>query len=257
MTLEWDARTYHTLAEPHEQWGKGVLERLPLRGDETVLDAGCGTAKVTHMLAERVPKGRVYGVDQSPAMLEQAKTNLAAFGDRIRLIQGDLVTVQIPEQVDAILSTATFHWIKDHDALFRNLASILKPGGRLASDCGGYGQIEYVLDLANTVIGREPYASVSGPVDKGSNFQDAESTKERLLNAGFSVADVWLTPYDATFPSPQAFGAYIRTIVCRHHFAAVPEHLRDQYEVDIIAEAAKRGGRYEVDYIRLNIAAVR
>ncbi len=114
------------------RWGTDVLDRLELRGDETVLDAGCGTGRVTERLAERLPAGRVVALDGSPAMVEAARGRLARFGDRISYVTADLgAPLPIADaSVDAILSTATFHWIADHDALFRHLARVLRPGGR-------------------------------------------------------------------------------------------------------------------------------
>ena len=70
--VEWDARTYHQVAAPQEEWGREVLARLDLRGDETVLDAGCGSGRVTRLIAERLPDGHVIGVDGSSAMIEHA-----------------------------------------------------------------------------------------------------------------------------------------------------------------------------------------
>ena len=59
MPRDWDARTYDRVADPMTRWGAAVLDRLALDGDERVLDAGCGTGRVTEALAERLPRGRV------------------------------------------------------------------------------------------------------------------------------------------------------------------------------------------------------
>ena len=116
----WDAATYDRVADPQEEWAREVIDRLDLRGDETVLDAGCGTGRVTEQLAERLPDGRVVALDGSPAMVEAARGRLARFGDRVTYVVADLgAPLPIADSsVDAILSTATFHWIADHDALF-------------------------------------------------------------------------------------------------------------------------------------------
>src|SRR5688500_7141013 len=139
---DWDARTYDRVADPMTRWGAAVLDRLPLRGDERVLDAGCGSGRVTELLVERLPRGTVVALDGSPAMVEAARSRLARFGNRVEFVVADLgQPLPVAEPVDAILSTATFHWVLDHDALFRNLAAVLQPGGRLVAQCGGSGNV--------------------------------------------------------------------------------------------------------------------
>jgi len=129
-----------------------VLDRLQLQGDERVLDAGCGSGRVTELLANRLPGGRVVALDGSPSMIDAARERLAPFGDRIEYVVADLgQALPIDGTVDAILSTATFHWVPDHDALFRNLAAVLRPGGWLVAQCGGYGNIESVKRALATI----------------------------------------------------------------------------------------------------------
>ena len=146
---DWDAATYERNAAPLTAMGEDVLDRLVLAGDETVLDAGCGTGNVTRLLLERLPAGRVIAVDAAPSMVEQARALLPA-GTDVR--RADLLELDLGEQVDAVLSTATFHWVTDHDLLFRNLHDVLKPGGRLVAQCGGAGNVAAVkaagLDVA-------------------------------------------------------------------------------------------------------------
>ncbi len=141
MSRDWDAATYHRISEPQVTWGRRVLDRLPLRGDETVLDAGCGTGRLTAELLERLPRGRVLALDNSPAMLAAAREYLAPrFGDRVSFVLADLQELAdrpLPEPVDAIFSTAAFHWVLDHPRLFRGLYRALRPGGRLVAQCGG------------------------------------------------------------------------------------------------------------------------
>src|SRR5689334_20124179 len=135
---EWDAETYDAVSDPQFEWGMEVLERLELRGDEVAVDAGCGSGRVTAELAERLPHGRVIAVDGSEAMVAKARERL---GNRADYLVSDLVELELPEPVDLIFSTATFHWIGDHDRLFRQLRAALRPGGRLRAQCGGFGNV--------------------------------------------------------------------------------------------------------------------
>src|SRR5215213_8628831 len=135
---EWDAETYDAVSDPQFEWGMEVLERLELRGDETVVDAGAGSGRVTEELIKRLPSGCMIAVDGSEAMVEKAKERL---GDRADYLVSDLVELELREPVDLVFSTATLHWIQDHDALFRQLRKVLKPGGRLVAQCGGQGNV--------------------------------------------------------------------------------------------------------------------
>ncbi len=164
MTADWDARTYDRVADPQTRWGATVLDRLPLRGDERVLDAGCGSGRVTELLLERLPDGQVVALDGSAAMIDEARRRLATAeaAGRVTFVTADLLDpLPIDPPVDAILSTATFHWITDHDALFRNLAAVIRPGGRFVAQCGGAGNVATVLAAAEVGAGLR---ALRGPV---------------------------------------------------------------------------------------------
>ena len=134
MPRDWDAATYQRLSAPLEAMGGDVLWRLRLDGDETVLDAGCGTGRVTAVLAERLPRGRVIAVDGSPAMVAEARKRLP---DTVEVLEQDLLELAVDEPVDAIVSTATFHWIGDHDRLFARLQkALIAHGCRFAAVVG-------------------------------------------------------------------------------------------------------------------------
>ena len=154
----WDAGAYDRLSDPQYAWGQRVIGRLELRGDETVLDAGCGSGRLTALLLERLPHGRVIAVDRSPAMLAAARSNLAAAGRRVTYLCADLQTIVLGRPVDAIFSTATFHWILDHPRLFRALAGVLIPGGRLEAQCGGGPNLARLRARVQGLTKQEPFA---------------------------------------------------------------------------------------------------
>ena len=245
---DWDAATYDRVADPMTRWGSAVLERLPLNGDETVLDAGCGSGRVTEQLAERLAHGRVIALDASPSMVAEAGRRLARFGARIELLVADLGRpFALPDDrlADAILSTATLHWVPDHDALFRNLAAVVRPGGRLVAQCGGVGNIGSI---------RAILATTGDGWLGGAHFETPEATAGRLRSAGFVDVETWLQPEPTTFEPGEPLETYLRTVILGAHvgrLATAGE--RDAF----VHEVALRMAEPVIDYIRLNILATR
>ncbi|MGH2464295.1 MAG: class I SAM-dependent methyltransferase [Candidatus Limnocylindrales bacterium] len=242
---DWDAATYDRVADPMTRWGATVLDRLPLSGHETVLDAGCGSGRVTERLAAALPNGRVIALDGSSAMLDEARSRLAPFGPRIEYLLADLRRpLPIAEPVDAILSTATFHWLPDHSALFRHLAAVLRPGGRLVAQCGGAGNIASVIAILATVGD-----GWTGPW----TFATPAETARRLAAAGFIEIDTWLQPEPTPLEPGAATAEFLRTVILGDHLARLREAEREPF----VQAVAARLAHPEIDYIRLNINARR
>lgn len=246
----WDGASYDRISGPMEALGREVLERLALEGDETVLDAGCGSGRVTEALLERLPRGRVIAVDVSESMIEAARERLGEEIAPADLRQADLLELELEEPADAILSTATFHWIADHDALFRRLHAALRTGGRLVAQCGGEGNIDILRGHAKAVLAREPYAEHFQDWQAPWNYAGAAETERRLRAAGFSAAECWLASAPQEPEHPREF---LTTIVLGPHVQRLPEHLRERYIDDVLAELEHP---VIVDYVRLNIDAV-
>jgi len=225
------------------RWGRTVVGWLDLQGDERVLDAGCGTGRVTAILLERLPDGHVIGVDGSPSMIDQAHVRLGS-DPRVELMVADLTSpLPIVEPVDAILSTATFHWILDHDPLFANLAAVLRPGGQLAAQCGGSGNIASIeaalRALGEDFAGRKHYAT-------------PEATEVRLVAAGFTEVETWLHD-EPTELAPEDVEPYLATICLGDHVESMPDDERARF----VHEVAIRLPGPLIDYVRLNIRARR
>ncbi len=173
----WDGAAYDRLSTPMLAMGLEVLDRLALAGDETVIDAGCGSGRVTEALATRLPRGRAIGVDASPSMIEAARVRL---GDDAALHVADLLELDLGLAADAILSTATFHWIADHDRLFARLRAHLREGGALEAQCGGRGNIASVHAAAEAVIATERYAAHFATWVRPWTFAAPAETEGRL-----------------------------------------------------------------------------
>jgi trans-aconitate 2-methyltransferase len=246
-TRDWDAESYQRVSVPHEEWAASILDRLDLRGEEVVLDAGCGSGRVTSMLIERLPEGRVIAVDGSSSMVEKVREVLRP---RDEAILADLVGIELEEKVDVVFSSAVFHWVLDHDALFRSLLGALRPGGRLGAQNGGAGNIAQLKRSAEEVCSRRPYAEHFQGFEKPWNYAAPEETEERLSRAGFAEARCWLHPWDVVPPEPAEF---LRTVCLGPYIDRLPEPLQDPYVADVLALEADP---LVLGYVRLNIEAV-
>jgi trans-aconitate 2-methyltransferase len=246
---DWDAATYDRLSDVQAEWAREVLDRLPLEGGETVLDAGCGSGRVTAMLLERLPRGRVVAVDAAPSMVEHARASLPL--DRATVFQSDLLELALEEPVDAVFSNAVFHWVSNHDRLFRRLYEALSPGGPLIAQYGGEGNVAHFHQAADEVAAGEPYAQHLAGWRGPWTFTSAEAARASLEQAGFERIDTWLEPRPMLPPEPRE---YIRVVCLGHHLARLPDELRAPF---VEAVADRIGDPLEIDYVRLNISARR
>jgi trans-aconitate 2-methyltransferase len=223
-----------------------VLARLELRGDEVAVDAGCGSGRVTAELIERLPNGRVIAVDGSEAMVTKAKERL---GDRAGYLVSDLVELQLEESVDLVFSTATLHWIHDHDRLFRQLRAALKPGGRLVAQCGGHGNVAAHTRAIVAVASDPNYGQHLTGAQAPWNFASPEETEPRLRDAGFAEARCWLEPKPVQPERPLEF---ISTVTLGPILDQLPEEKRRSFAEAVLEQEDEP---LILEYVRLNIEA--
>ncbi|HET7443674.1 MAG TPA: class I SAM-dependent methyltransferase [Solirubrobacterales bacterium] len=244
---EWDAETYDAVSDPQFSWGMEVLERLELGGEEAVLDAGCGSGRVSEQLLNRLSPGSLLAVDGSEAMIAKARERL---GDRASYMVADLSELEVESPVDLVFSTATFHWIPDHDRLFARVRAALRPGGRLVAQCGGEGNVAEHVKVIATVAAQPRFAEHLGEMEGLWNFASAEETERRLHRAGFDAARCWLEPKPVQPENPLAFTS---TVTLGPVLAQLPEGLRTAFAEAVLAES---DSPLVLDYVRLNIEAV-
>ena len=245
MPREWDATRYDAQPLPHTRWGQRAIDRLDPASDATVLDAGCGTGRDAELLLTRLTTGRVVAVDGSRQMLERLRERLAADLDRVDVVLADLgQPLPVITPVDAVLSVAAFHWVLDHEALFANLAAVLRPGGRLATECGGAGNIASVSAAVDAVAGPQPTPW---------NFAGVAATRRRLEAAGFIDLDVRLRADPARFDDRAQFREYLQTVVLGGQLDRLPM----EQHAAFVENVADRLPEPVVDYVRLEITATR
>jgi trans-aconitate 2-methyltransferase len=256
---EWNAPTYHRVSSPQFAWGQAVLGRLPLRGNELVLDVGCGTGRLTELLAERLPHGRAVGIDQSANMLATARTAMrASVRGRITFAQADAAALPIARRADAIFSTATFHWVLDHDRLFRSLFAALMPGGQLVAQCGGGPNLERQHRRAAALMQSPAYAPHFSQWIEPWEFADAETTRGRLAAAGFTNIATRVSAAPVVQPDRAAFVEFVTHVIFRPHLARLPDGPLRTAFVDELASLSEADPiPFELDYWRLDFDAMR
>ena len=255
MSREWNADVYHRVSAPQVSWGKKVLGRVSLRGDETILDAGCGTGLLTHDLLEALPRGRVVGIDLSRNMLATASEHLGPrFGDRVEFVCCDLLRLPFDNAFDGIFSTAAFHWVLDHDQLFANLYRALRPGGWLCAQCGGGPNIARLLKRVEELTATPAYAPHLRNFRLPCEFSDAETAARRMAQAGFTEIETNLEETPTYMQSPEEYRKFVENIILHRHLERLPtSDLRHEFMNEVVRQAEADNPPFFLDYWRLNL----
>jgi len=253
---EWNSEAYHRLSRPQFEWGQKVLDRLPLRGDETVADAGCGSGKVTAELLKRLPRGRVVAMDLSQNMLQTAREHLAPkFPGQVLFIAADLHDIPLDGVLDAVFSTAAFHWLPDHDRLFRSLVRALKSGGWLEAQCGGGPNLARVRERATELMTRPEFAAFFEGWHAPWQYPDDITTAKRMRSAGFVEIKTWLEEAPATLSDAPEYKEFLATVTLHRHIERLPDSaLRQRFLDELARQAASDNPPFTLDYWRLNLS---
>jgi trans-aconitate 2-methyltransferase len=256
-TREWNAADYHRVSTPQVSWGKKVLSRLHLRGDETLMDAGCGTGRMTADLLQSLPRGRVVRVDLSQNMLAGARDYLVRdFAGKFSLVVADLQDLPFEKVFDGIFSTAAFHWVLDHDRLFRSLFRALRLGGWLRAQCGGGPNLARLRKRTEELMNTTKYASYFVGFREPWTFNDAETAAAILRRAGFVEVNTSLEPAPTILEDSSQYSEFVRTVILRQHLERIPDaELCTSFVVALERQAAADDPPFSLDYWRLNLNA--
>jgi trans-aconitate 2-methyltransferase len=253
----WNAEVYDRIGTPMRGWAQRVVEDLALRGDEIVLDAGCGSGSVTFDLLARLPRGRIYAVDASREMIASLQRAIDERREtRITPVIASLTDFTLPEPVDVVFSNAVFHWIPDDENLFGCLFRATKHGGRLRAQCGGAGNNRDVLAAVASVRTDRRFDRHLGEFTDSKKYRTPEEARTALERAGWRDVRASLFEAPVPFDDPDAAALYVKTILLRDHVARLPEGLRDAYCRAVVDETISRhGSPYVADYVRLDLWA--
>ena len=257
--VSWNAEVYDRIGTPMRRWAQQVIDDLGLKGDETVLDAGCGSGSVTFDLLEKLPRGKVYAVDSSPTMIEKLTRTIEERSEtRITPICASLTDFNLPERVDCVFSNAVLHWIWDDDPLFGSLFNATKPGGRFRAQCGGYGNISRFWRAVDAISHREPFAQHLPEQNDHRNYRTPEIATEIMERAGWKDIRAKLFDSPVTFDAEDDAVLYLRTIILQSQIARLPDSLGDDYLRAVVQETVQLYGEpFTADYVRLDLWATR
>lgn len=260
--VRWNPSDYAAHSALQQSWARALIGRLDLRGDERVLDVGCGDGKVTAQLARALPRGRVLGVDLAPEMIRFARERFPS--NRFPNLEFKLMdarALRFEREFDIVFSNAMLHWVDDHPAFLRGAAAALVPGGRLLVSAGGRGNAHAVFCAFRAVMRRRPWRECFRRMPRPYFFHAPEDYARWLPQAGLEPRHIGLAPRRARFTDEAAFLAWLRT-TWLPYTQRVPENQRGAF----LAAVAERflseqppdaTGAVHVDMVRLELDAVR
>jgi trans-aconitate 2-methyltransferase len=208
----WDARDYARNSSAQAGWALELLDKLGLRGDERVLDIGCGDGKITAELARRVPRGAVLGLDSSAEMIAlAARTFRSGTHPNLAFREMDAASIVLDERFDAVFSNATLHWVRDHSAVLRGVRRCLEVGGRILFQMGGRGNARDVAAAVGAVTREPRWSARFAGFDSPHWFYGPEDYAAWLPACGFRPVRVELIPKDMVHAGPEGLLGWLRT----------------------------------------------
>lgn len=258
----WNPADYAANSAQQQVWAHELISRLELRGDERILDVGCGDGKVTAELARSLPRGTATGIDASPAMIEFAQRTFPPSEiSNLAFHVMDARQIRFAERFDLVFSNAALHWVDDHQAFLRGAAACLRSGGRLVVSCGGEGNAREIFVSLRSELRRERWRQFFRKMKTPYFFYAPGDYARWLPRYGFEGVRVELAPKDATHAGREGFAAWVRT-TWLPYTQRVPAELRE----DFIAAVTDRylakhppdaENRVHVRMVRLEIDAVK
>ncbi|MDA0563482.1 methyltransferase domain-containing protein [Streptomonospora sp. S1-112] len=245
---QWNPHLYDTRHAFVAAYGTDLITDLDPRPGERVLDAGCGTGDLTDAL--RATGAHVVGVDASPDMVQRARDRFPDLDLRV----ADLRTLHLADaDFDAVFSNATLHWIPEAPAAATALAAALRPGGRLAAEFGGQGNVAAIDTAARALRAEQNLPPAAQPW----YFPDIAEYSAVLAAAGLTVTGAWLFDRPTRLEGDDGLAAWVR-MFGSHLIDGVPHpdaflaHLADR-----LRPRLHHSGSWWADYRRLRVTAAK
>ena len=254
MTFEFDGKQYELASAHQTSWGERMVELLPLRGTERVLDIGCGDGRVTQKLAIRVPRGEVVGIDASIGMITAAREYES---DNLRFEVLSVNKLHFHEQFDVVFSHAALHWVTDHTILLQKVYEALRMGGYARLNFAGNGACPKLIKVISEVMAQEAYAMIFEKFVWPWYMPSAIEYQDVLSQSPFQDVEVQEEYMERLFPSADPLVKWIDQ-PCLVPFLAVvndKQEFRDMVIQRMIQETGQPQGGFLEVFCRLDVIA--
>jgi len=259
---KWDAQDYAENSTAQFDWACELLNKLVLRGDEDVLDIGCGDGKVSAALSRRVLAGSVLGVDSSAEMVALAGDRFSAREySNLSFAQVDARLLAFDGCFDAVFSNAALHWIRDHASVLAGISRSLKEGGRFLLQMGGRGNVADLIAVLDAMVVRTPWAQYFADFSFPYGFYGPEEYAEWMAAAGLVAERVELIPKDMVHESAAGLAGWVRT-TWLPYTQRISEARREEFISELVAQylyehPLDAEGQTHVRMMRLEVEGVR
>jgi trans-aconitate methyltransferase len=261
-SYRWDAIDYARHSKAQAEWALELIEKLALRGEESVLDIGSGDGKVSATLAGRLPRGSVVGIDSSPDMVAAARQAFAPEDyPNLSFAVMNALGLEFEDRFDIVFSNATLHWVRDHPRMLRGVRRALKPGGRLLFQMGGRGNASRVLEVIEQLALCAPWSEYLRDFPCPYGFYGPEEYGPWLAAAGLEARRLELLPKEMRQQGPEGLAGWART-TWLPYTERIPPDLREAFISEVVerylSEHPPDGeGVVRVSMVRLEVEAVR
>jgi trans-aconitate methyltransferase len=258
MKKGFDGEKYEKFSAPQQEWGGKVMGELGLKGNEHILDIGCGNGLLSAKLAEKVPNGKVTGIDSSSSMLEQAEKHKK---DNMEFLLCDITELDFEDEFDVVFSNAALHWVKDHSLALGQIYRSMKSGGIMRVQFAGEGNCLNVISVFMNAMSSPEFKDDFSSFEWPWYMPGVEEYEDILVKSGFKDLRVWIENADRNFPDEESYVGWIDQPGLVPFISHLPEDRALLFRDHVVREAKKiavqEDGMYFEYFRRLNVYAIK
>lgn len=258
MTHEFDGKKYEQASTHQKEWGNKLISELHLKGNERVLDLGCGDGTLTAQIAELLPEGEVVGVDASQGMIDVTATK-----EKSNLVfrRLDINHLDYENQFDVVFSNATLHWIKDHRRLLQNVHRALRADGHIRFNFAGDGNCLHFFAVMRDAIALDKFCSFFAEFDWPWYMPSVDEYDALAKSSGLHDVRVWGENADRFFPDAKTMIRWIDQPSLVPFLPFVPDPVKTSFREFIVNRMIKKtkqkDGKCFETFRRINVSATK